>query len=102
MQTETESRPRHFGKSTLVTNQFLVAAKKGQSAKYEAMDYVCFTRKALEDQRNAWLSQLRKEIEGLKKYPVYHQGKLNTDDYLTTGYNEAIKDIEALLNENKN
>lgn len=46
---DTLNQPRRFGKSTLVTNAFLAEAETGGAVVYEAKDYVCLSRKALEN-----------------------------------------------------
>lgn len=62
--TDVQNRPRSFGKSTLVTNQFLVSAKLGESAIYNHPEYVCLTNKAFEQRLNAERTKLLAEVEG--------------------------------------
>lgn len=43
-----QSRPRMYGKSTLVTNAFLADSKAGKIVIYQHPDYVCMSRKMYE------------------------------------------------------
>ena len=54
---------RMYGKNTLVTNAFLAYAKKGESAIYESVDYVCLTRKAYVSLHHQSLTQLKEKIQ---------------------------------------
>lgn len=107
-QLSAESRPRRFGKSTFVTDAFRAESSAGNSVKFEHPDYVCFSRKAWEEQQKAAkqaiataLEEQRKsmvrKVDMLTRYmrskrTVYYHDVETLDDMLLE------KDVLAILN----
>lgn len=99
------SRPRSFGKSTMVTDAFLVSAKAGQKVEFQHPDYVCLSRLALEaliqSEKKAYLEELVGEDQNLYE----KERKLGKFDWRVereTGANEEKMRLRQLNEEGKN
>jgi hypothetical protein len=85
-----ESRPLRFGKSMLVTNEFLASIKAGENPIYHHPDYVCISRKQYEkltQQHQQYIEKINDKILNLMGWEENPE------------YDRALEDLRKKLKE---